>query len=131
MLRMAVGYSDDIDIESALETVFEECDAALDGAQPRAGIIFGAWDMDHQALVDAVRGHYPGIEIAGATTAGEMSSGRCRPEGQGRPGDLFPNRPARRRLRAPASLKARPGWAGPRAGWTRSAARRAPRSAGH
>jgi hypothetical protein len=71
---MAVGHSDDIDIESALETVFRECDAALDGAQARAGIIFGAWDMDHQALVDGVRGHYPGIEIAGATTAGEMSS---------------------------------------------------------
>jgi len=74
MLRMAVGHSDDIDIETALETVLRECDAALDGAQPRAGIIFGAWEMDHQALVAGVRAHYPGIEIAGATTAGEMSS---------------------------------------------------------
>ena len=71
---MAVGHSDDIDIEAALETVLRECDAALDGAQPRAGIIFGAWEMDHQALVAGVRAHYPGIEIAGATTAGEMSS---------------------------------------------------------
>ena len=71
---MAVGHSDDIDIETALETVLRECDAALDGAQPRAGIIFGAWEMDHQALVAGVRAHYPGIEIAGATTAGEMSS---------------------------------------------------------
>ena len=74
MFRMAVGQSDDIDLDAALETVFDECDAALAGAQPRAGIIFGAWDMDHQALVAGVRGHYSGIEIAGATTAGEMSS---------------------------------------------------------
>ena len=74
MFRMAVGHSDDIDLDSALTTVFEECDAALEGATPRAGIIFGAWDIDHRALVDAVRRHYPGIELAGATTAGEMSS---------------------------------------------------------
>ena len=74
MFRMAVGHSDDIDLDTALESVFRECDVALDGALPRAGIIFGAWDIDHQALVDAVREHYPGIEIAGATTAGEMSS---------------------------------------------------------
>ena len=74
MFRMAVGHSDDIDIESALTTVFEECDAALAGATPRAGIIFGAWDIDHRVLVDGVRRHYPGIELAGATTAGEMSS---------------------------------------------------------
>jgi hypothetical protein len=74
MFRMAVGHSDDIDLQSALETVLGECDAALEGASPRAGIIFGAWDMDHEALVEGVRGHYPGIELAGATTAGEMSS---------------------------------------------------------
>jgi hypothetical protein len=74
MFRMAVGHSDDIDLEAALATVLEECDAALDEARPRAAIIFGAWDMDHEALVAGVRGHYPGIEIAGATTAGEMSS---------------------------------------------------------
>ena len=74
MFRMAVGHSDDIDIQTALATVFEECDAALTGATPRAGILFGAWDIDHQALVESVRRHYPGIELAGATTAGEMSS---------------------------------------------------------
>jgi hypothetical protein len=74
MFRMAVGHSDDIDLDVALEAVFEECDAALAGATPRAGIIFGAWDIDHRALIDGVRAHYPGIEIAGATTAGEMSS---------------------------------------------------------
>lgn len=74
MFRMAVGHSDDIDLETALEAVFAECDEALAGAKPRAGIIFGAWDIDHRALLDGVRAHYPGIEIAGATTAGEMSS---------------------------------------------------------
>lgn len=74
MFRMAVGHSDDIDTDAALEQVFAECDAALAGAPARAAILFGAWDVDHQALMDSVLGHYPGIELAGATTAGEMSS---------------------------------------------------------
>jgi hypothetical protein len=74
MFRMAVGHSDDIDLDAAIETVFSECDAALAGASPRAGLLYISWDADHQRLVDAVRGRYPGIEIAGATSAGEMSS---------------------------------------------------------
>lgn len=71
---MAVGHSDDIDIDSALETVFAECDAALAGASPKAGWLLAAWDVDHQRAVDAVRARYPGIALAGSSTAGEMSS---------------------------------------------------------
>jgi len=74
MFRMAVGHSDDIDLDEAIEAVLAECDAALDGAQPRAGLLYGSWDADHQRLADIVVDHYPGIELAGATTAGEMSS---------------------------------------------------------
>jgi hypothetical protein len=74
MFRMAVGHSDDIDLDAAITTVLGECDAALAGAPARAAILFGAWDVDHRALVDAVHAHYPGIELAGASTAGEMSS---------------------------------------------------------
>src|SRR5258708_21319468 len=74
MFRMAVGHSADIDIDEALAKVLAECDAALAGAPARAAILFGSWDVDHQALVDSVHSHYPGIELAGATTAGEMSS---------------------------------------------------------
>ncbi len=74
MFRMAVGHSDDIDPEAALETVFGECDAALAGVAPRAGLLFAAWEADHGELVGAVRRRYPGIELAGSTTAGEMTS---------------------------------------------------------
>ena len=74
MFRMAVGHSDDIDLDEAIETVLSECDAALAGATPRAALLYISWDADHQRVVDAVRGRYPGIEIAGATSAGEMSS---------------------------------------------------------
>jgi hypothetical protein len=74
MFRMAVGHSDDIDLDAAIATVLAECDAALAGAVPRAGLLYGAWDADHQRLADTVIDHYPGIELAGATSAGEMSS---------------------------------------------------------
>ncbi|HEX6400157.1 MAG TPA: FIST C-terminal domain-containing protein [Actinomycetota bacterium] len=74
MFRMAVGHSDDIDLDAALATVFGQCEAALDGAKPRAGLLMAAWEADHQSIVDAVRTRYPGIELAGSTTAGEMSS---------------------------------------------------------
>jgi hypothetical protein len=74
MFRMAVGHSDDIDLDAALATVFEQCDAALAGAAPKAGLLMAAWEADHRSIVDAVRARYPGIELAGSTTAGEMSS---------------------------------------------------------
>ena len=74
MFRMAVGHSDDIDLDSALAEVFDECDAALDGATPKAGFLLAAWEADHQHAVDAVRARYPGIALAGSSTAGEMSS---------------------------------------------------------
>ena len=74
MFRMAVGHSDDIDVERALDVVIHECDAGLQGATPTAGLLLASWDSDHRALVDRIRGQYPGIELAGATSAGEMSS---------------------------------------------------------
>ena len=74
MFRMAVGHSDDIDLDAALATVFEQCEAALAGAAPKAGLLMAAWEADHRSIVDAVRARYPGIELAGSTTAGEMSS---------------------------------------------------------
>lgn len=74
MFRMAVGHSDDIDLDRALAEVFDECDAALAGAAPKAGFLLAAWEADHQHAVDAVRARYPGIALAGSSTAGEMTS---------------------------------------------------------
>ncbi len=74
MFRMAVGHSDDVDLDSAVDSVFAECDAGLAGASPKAGLLICTWEVDHQALIDAVRARYPGIELAGSSSAGEMSS---------------------------------------------------------
>jgi len=74
MFRMAVGHSDDIDLDAALQAVFAECDAGLDGSAPSAGLLHVAWDADHAGLVETIRARYPGIRLAGASTAAEMSS---------------------------------------------------------
>lgn len=74
MLRMAVGHSDDVDLPSALEAVFAQCDVGLAGAAPNAGLLLSAWEVDHQFVIDEVRARYPGIELAGTSSAGEMSS---------------------------------------------------------
>ena len=74
MFRMAVGQSDDIDLDVALETVFAACDAALAGVVPNAGLLFAAWEADHQHIIDAVRVRYPGVALAGSSSAGEMTS---------------------------------------------------------
>ena len=74
MFRMAVGHSDDIDFDAALNAVLEQCEAALAGATPKAALLLAAWDLDHQRAVDAIRARYPGIQLAGTSTGGEMSS---------------------------------------------------------
>ena len=43
-------------------------------ATPDAGLLMSAWEVDHQDAVDRVRARYPGIQLAGSSSAGEMSS---------------------------------------------------------
>jgi hypothetical protein len=74
MFRMAVGHSVDIDLKTALAEVFVQCDDGLAGATAIAGLILATWELDHRAAIDAVRARYPGIQLAGTTAAGEMSS---------------------------------------------------------
>jgi hypothetical protein len=69
MFRMAVGHSDDVDVDDALAQVFAQCDEALARQTPKAGLLFAAVDADHQVLVDAVRSKYPGIELIGSSSA--------------------------------------------------------------
>ncbi len=74
MFRMAVGHSDDVDLETALQEVFAQCDLGLAGAVPKAGLLMSTWGVDHRFTIDHVRARYPGIELAGSSSAGEMSS---------------------------------------------------------
>src|SRR4029450_9002372 len=74
MFRMAVGHSDDIDPDVAVEAVVAQCNRALAGERPRAGLLFLNYDTDPAPLIAGVRKAYPDAEIIGTTSVGEMSS---------------------------------------------------------
>ena len=74
MLVAASGHSEDIDTLSAFAEVREQCEAALEGNLPQAGLLFAGVDFEHQELLDAINDAWPGIELIGCTTDGELSS---------------------------------------------------------
>ena len=74
MLTMAVGQSDDVEPAAAIAEAIDQCQATLQGRQPQAGILFIAFDSFDPTLVQAVRSAFPGIELIGSTSGGEMSS---------------------------------------------------------
>jgi hypothetical protein len=69
-----VGHSDDIDVQGVLEDLTEQCRAALGGRSPKAGILFSAIDMEHDPILEGIDQAWPGIELIGCTTDGEISS---------------------------------------------------------
>ncbi|HEY7282756.1 MAG TPA: FIST N-terminal domain-containing protein [Actinomycetota bacterium] len=74
MFRMAVGHSGDIDPVVAIGEALGRCERELGGDRARAGLLFCTYDTDVQPLVAAVRAAHPDIQLAGSTSAGEMTS---------------------------------------------------------
>lgn len=74
MFRMAVGHSDDIDADVAARTIVDRCLETLGGIMPKAGLLFSAWETDHQVVLRYVQEALPGIELIGSTSSAEMSS---------------------------------------------------------
>src|SRR5262245_52468196 len=74
MFFSVVGHSDDIDSDGALEELIDQCTAALGDRSPQAGMMFAGHEMDHAVLLGGVCDAWPGIELIGCTTDGELSS---------------------------------------------------------
>jgi hypothetical protein len=74
MLKFAVGHSNDPDSEAAIIEVLEQCDHALAGERPQAGLLFAAIDFDHTLILRQICQTFPGIQLIGGTTDGEISS---------------------------------------------------------
>ncbi|WP_341735429.1 FIST N-terminal domain-containing protein [Microcoleus sp. CAWBG640] len=74
MLKTVVGHSNDPDSLSAITEVLEQCQQSLSGASPQAAILFAAIDFEHTLILNQINLTYPGIELIGGTTDGEMSS---------------------------------------------------------
>ena len=74
MFKAFIGHSNDPDSAMAISEVLEECKHSLEGQIPQAGILFTAIDYDHASILEQIRQAFPGIELIGGTTNGELSS---------------------------------------------------------
>lgn len=74
MFKAVVGHSNDPDSLSAVEEVLQQCTNSLTGDIPKAGIVFAAIDFEHSLVLQQIHQAFPGIELIGGTTDGEISS---------------------------------------------------------
>ncbi len=74
MFFSVVAQSDDIDAEGALAEILVQCREKLGEKVPKAGLLFSTIDLEHQQVLDGILNAWPGLELIGCTTAGEMSS---------------------------------------------------------
>lgn len=74
MLFAATGHSEDIDTDSVLEEIFEQCEEELAGRMPKAGLLFSCIEAEHAELLEGIHQKWPDIDLVGCTTDGELSS---------------------------------------------------------
>jgi hypothetical protein len=74
MLKVVVGHSEDPNTQMAVEEVLEQCWQDLAGIVPQAGLLFAAIDFEHGIILKEINRVFPGIDLIGCTTDGEMSS---------------------------------------------------------
>jgi hypothetical protein len=74
MFDAIVSYSDDVDTADAIDEILRACDQQLDGRVPMAGLLFCGTEYDHKEVLKCIHDHFPGLQLIGCTTDGEMSS---------------------------------------------------------
>jgi hypothetical protein len=74
MFKVVVGHSNDPDSLSAVEEVLQQCSDSLGTDTPQAAILFAAIDFEHSLILERINQSFPGIELIGGTTDGEISS---------------------------------------------------------
>jgi hypothetical protein len=74
MMKVVVGHSSDPDSQAAIDEVLERCLIDLQGSCPKAGILLAAVDFEHFLILECIQKRFPGLELIGGTTDGELSS---------------------------------------------------------
>ena len=74
MLKTAIAHSLELDSQDAIKEVLEQSHEQLGDLKPQAGILFLGIDHNFKLILDRINKRYPGIELIGCTTAGELSS---------------------------------------------------------
>ena len=73
MFKVVVAHRDDLVTSDAVRGVLDDCEAQLEGLVPCAGLLFSASFHDPHLIIAAVNKRFPGLELIGCTTDGEMS----------------------------------------------------------
>lgn len=73
-MKVVVGQSEDSWEENASAEVIDQIRDKYGKDLPDAGILFCSIDYDHNKIVSAINDAFPGIELIGCTTSGELSS---------------------------------------------------------
>lgn len=73
-MKVAIGHSEDFDSKDAVDEALDACAAMLGDLTPQAGLLYAAIDHDFQLILDRVMARYPGLDLVGCTTGGELSS---------------------------------------------------------
>jgi hypothetical protein len=74
MFKVAVGHSNDPDSLEAIREVLGQCQHSLAGLTPQAGVLFTTIDFEHGLILKQIEQAYPGLELIGGTSDGEVSS---------------------------------------------------------
>lgn len=74
MLKIVVGHSEDVDSKDAITDALYQCKKQLGSLIPQAGIVYCAMDYEYKVILDELVNEYPGIQLIGCTTDGEISS---------------------------------------------------------
>jgi hypothetical protein len=74
MFKVCVGHSNDPDSRAAIAEVLEQCQQSLAGEMPQAAMLLMAIDFDYPMILAEIQAAFPGIELIGGTTNGEISS---------------------------------------------------------
>lgn len=74
MLKAVVGHSDDPDTKGAIAEVLEQCQTALAGLSPQAGMLFAAMDFEHSEILTAIHQTFPNLKLIGGSSCGQLSS---------------------------------------------------------
>lgn len=75
MLKAVIASSDDIDLATALDDIIDQCHRQLAGATPQAGILLtSCMNADFADILAKILQEFPGLQLIGCTTDGEITS---------------------------------------------------------
>jgi hypothetical protein len=74
VFKVVVGHSNDPDSPSAIAETIQQCTSSLAGVVPQAGVLFTGIDFDLPLIMQEIQMVFPGIQLIGSTTNGEISS---------------------------------------------------------